>query len=1095
MEDEIERVQEIDAPNEFLVKLDGELSESIITENFGILLNDRIYQMYEEKEKEIDIDIDIEKLPQTLAAYIRILNTPQVFIRNVAVLIANARIRMILDWYCKIISDFGEHREPVEEDSFRAITEILNDGHNLLQLYCYKKIKQIKQCKIIKLINFLRPLEIPWMTGLNEINFGNDLPVFALTEGIQEEYRDIAIFLEGVKEDINSLDQKLMEIQNSRGKLILGLAILNNVYLRYTDPNFNPTPFIEWYHQKQDLLANRLGIEFSAVIKSLVLNFREDSLMRVSPTTKGKALVEVQSIAFIITLVIAFGTETNPISSIFFGKNGEIPQNFSSKISQSYCIGAEPLKIHDYLLFIKRNFDTLKSSTYSTHRFAKGSANRCSEDCDYLYIIDRCGGATKVESCPFCNRNIGGEGHNLVQRSGHVNLTDQEASEFLDQKIAYYSQNDPPGFRISNSSPITCSRLMEHKLSLNFNNLITSSVFYFLTESELVSEEQLLEFFMYSDKERRELLKRNIFQNFTEIYSMMPAEEPELLVLSFVSQLPKVLISNRYTAEEKNNRDNFEVVIEKEILFRGLQVVSSNSYKKLLNSYVRPNDLVECIEELKVPQEDQYRYARLFRIIDTPSFESMTKAFNLSNRQTEIKALRICIENYQEIKNLKYFYPIINLSNYLIGKYSFVISRKESSQKPLRILMSTDGVLAELFQDFSKCWGKITIPLINDCKTFEKEELTADDPLSSFLLDESLNGNGRYMTAALKSLANIQNRILSLCSEEPSKDHISYPIQYLKDSDIIKLSLSKSELISQCSIASLGYSLGKEIFYDFDRIQLNLLEDLRNKKYLDTANLNVMQYQFELLNTRGRNAGVISEIRSKFPQENLDEETLAKIEKDLKLAERNTEKKNIYRELHGSLDKILCEVRNLSEEENTCIGSIVKRMQQKVNYISNIPGIENLELTHIVSFYEFIELKCFSTAIQYIGVQYQIDLEREEEFLLKSMVEKIPREISMELHRTLQRLIMRLLTATIEPELLIKDFIQNESFWNCEYLGEIERIVEYFPEEITLSKATKLEQLLNKIIYQDRAEEKKTIEKNKKQHTKKDAKAGKKAKY
>ena len=1088
MEDDIERVQEIDSPNEFLVKLDGELSESVIAENFGILLNDRICQTYEEKE------LDERKLPLMLRTYTWMMNASQVFMKNIMALVATARIRRILDWYCDIISNIDGPRSAVVEDSFRAITEFLNGEHELLQLYCYKKIIQIKQFKIIKLIRFLRPMRITWMRSINEINFGNELPVFAFTEGIQEEYRELAIFLEGIKEDISSLDQRLMDIRSSKDRLILGLVFLNNVYLRYSKPDFNPTAFIEWYQQKQELLITRLGIEFAAVIRSFIFNFREDSFMRVDPTKKGRSIVEIQSIAFIITLVLAFGAETNPISSVFFSETGIIPQNFSHKISQSYCIGAEPLKIHDYLLFIKRNFDSLRSSTYSSHRYAKGSANRCSDNCDYLYIIDRCGGATEVKPCPFCGREIGGHGHNLVQRPGHVNLSDQEAKLFLDQKIDYYNQNDPPGFRINSNTPLTGCRSMKHKLSFNFSNLITSSVFYFLTESDLVPEEQLLDLFRCSNQEQRELLKRNIFQNFAEIYSMISAVEPELWVLSSVSQLHKLLKAYKHGAQKKNHRDNFEVLIEDEILIKTSQLESINSYKQLLNAYVKPNDLVEYIEELKVPQEDQYKHVRLFRIIDTPSFESMTKAFNLCNRKTELKVLSIFIENYQEIKNLKYFYPIINLSNYLVEKFSFVISRKESSMKSLKILMNNDGSFVSLFENFSRCWKKITIPLINDCKSFDKQELTAEDPLSFFLLDESLNGDGKYITAALKSLANIQNRILSMCSEEQTKDQNSHPIQYLKESDIIELSLSKSELTSQCSIASLGYSLGKEIIFDFDRIQLNLLGDLRNKKHLDTDNLNLMQYQFELLNTRGRNAGVISEIRGKIPQGNLEEEFLAKIEKELKLAEKKFEKKNIYREIYGLLDKILCETRNLLEEGDVCIGSVMKKMKHRVNWLSDIHVIENIELRYVVSLYEYIELKCFPIIIEYIGIEYQLELEIEEVLLVNSMVDNLPREVTVELHKTIQRIILRLLTAAIDPDSFIRDFIQNESFWNSKYLAQIETIVELFPEEIKLSKTIELERVLMKSLYEDKVEEHKTIEKIKEKKAKKQIKpSGKKA--
>ena len=902
------------------------------------------------------------------------------------------------------------------------------------------------------------------MIELESMHVGTNLSMFPYVVNENDRYRKLVLSIACLQDDINAIDQDILIIQNSYDKLLVGLAFLNNVFLRYNSNNFDPTIFIAWYSQKSDLLYNRLGPEFCELIKYFIHNFPQDSLLYLTPTTQSQEFLEIQIITFIATITISYSSSINPLSSMFFHENGRIIKNLPLHLLSVYCIGTEPLKIHDYLKFVFQNFNTLKSTTFRSN-YSKGGSYTCSSDCDYLYIVNNCGGVTEFRDCPFCGKQIGGTGHKHIQREGHNNLNDGDALRYLQQKTEAYDERDSKGFIIGKSLPITNVRLMKQKSSFHISSLLTSSALYFLQISELLDPE-VRDALINNRKE----FENSLIGNFREISTTFPTEEPYVWILNIISQIPRLLESFHEKPIHKEIRNQFELIIENEIIIKNTQVESINSYKQLVNSYLKPSDVIEYIEELKIPSEEYYKNMKFFRIIEYPSFLSMTRAFNSSNRKGDLNVLNIIIESYTEIENLVFFHPILSFSNALIDHFSFNISRQEASKRPLSEAITQESGLIHLYKEFKKAWRKLTIPLINDCHLFKKVSLEDEDMLSFFLIDDDINGDGKYITAALKSLGNLQNRILSAIKEQDEKSKLLYPIQGLKKEDIIVFSNEKSDLITQCSINSLEYGIGREVIYDYDRIQNNLLSDLRNKKFIDTANLNYVQYQFELLNTRGKYSGIISDIRNKIPQENLPDQELLVVDKLIRGLEKRNTGKNPLTELYSTLDKIICTIKNSKPNQEDYIGSFIKNTAIKVNEsFRDCAALENIKLKNIVSLYEFIELKCYSVIINHLDEEYHIDIQHPDaikaqfETIFNRVVSRNGAKINVEIHNVIKRMIIRLLSAKINPDFLIIDYLLNESLWNQEFLYLIEDVLEKFPKDLKLSEAICLETIINSI--------------------------------
>ena len=107
------------------------------------------------------------------------------------------------------------------------------------------------------------------------------------------------------------------------------------------------------------------------------------------------------------------------------------------------------------------------------------------------------------------------------------------------------------------------------------------------------------------------------------------------------------------------------------------------------------------------------------------------------------------------------------------------------------------------------------------------------------------------------------------------------------------------------------------------------------------------------------------------------------------------------------------------------------------------------------------------------------------------MNEKEP-NLTNELHNVLKRIILRLLTANIEPSFSIAEYLENESLWNQEYLANIENIIHKFPKEFKLLHAVCLENVFTS--YKQKTDEPKIVASDKKTKPAKTAQKGKKPK-
>ena len=97
----------------------------------------------------------------------------------------------------------------------------------------------------------------------------------------------------------------------------LGLAFMNTVYLMYTRPNFEKAPYCKWYNEKQTLIASKLGVGFSILLKFFIENFPQGSIMHLNQDSEIRDTHFAMIIGYTMLVGVVFASVPNQFSSQF----------------------------------------------------------------------------------------------------------------------------------------------------------------------------------------------------------------------------------------------------------------------------------------------------------------------------------------------------------------------------------------------------------------------------------------------------------------------------------------------------------------------------------------------------------------------------------------------------------------------------------------------------------------------------------------------------------------------------------------------------------------------------------------------------------
>ena len=996
---------------------------------------------------------------------------------NLKIITANSRIRYYLTQFSVAINPYRDDLRAAEEDIIEEIPKALSERNTLVyELYCLKVLKGAAKISALKLNEISTISKYRWKIDLSEIKVQSTLDIFPFDEDVITEYRTFVIKIYQLVDSVKEFDEVLMKELNLMEQFALGLAFMNTVYLMYTRPNFEKAPYCKWYNEKQTLIASKLGVGFSILLKFFIENFPQGSIMHLNQDSEIRDTHFAMIIGYTMLVGVVFASVPNQFSSQFLDSQKKNHSRLYEMSKSIFFIGAEPVRMHDYLKFMRYNFDALKSKTFMAG-YAQGGSYVCSDTCDYLYIIYDCGGAMVEANCPFCGQIIGGRHHQIFNRPGHRNLTDQQALEYLDRKILHYKSIEPTGFNHhSTNVPQYLCHNLKNSITFMLLNTFSNSMFDFLSLSGLSSQNELQSIYSSTEAPILVFIERLIVQNLTDIYEKIKNEDLIIWILATIKEFRMVMMSFQYKLQSKDSRDRFENEFEERILSKDM-VELVNSYKKGLSTQTSPSLLINYIEEGSVPTENEYSMTHLFRYTIVPSWQTLKENFNLLSKKQEFQVLNYFISNFNEIRNLQYFWSIIDFAKEMVHECSFTISRTNANTLKIEEFLKTRPHFQFKFKDFCKSWERLRLVLRFDCKVFEKMTINKETPIGYLLVDTDINSLGIQLAACLRNLAEIQNGILGMVHSGKPDEQKRYSIFSVNHDDLFQIASDELDVIVQsCSNNYLDFGRGQEVFYDWERLNYYIVRRIEKARFIDCENLQTVQYQFELLHARSRYAGIISEIRNKLAQSNIGDCETKIIEKRIrtKAIEYECSENQIWSQVHTWLEKILINVRHAKSNEHQMIQTLTNIDIRFENDYRAVEVFHDFKIEKFLSIYEFVELQMFDDVVIMINEQYKIEFENNQE--VQKEIEKFcgrvieyysrnkinyAKRVLEEIGKVVRRIILRLLTANTDPVFKIVDYIGIENYWNFEFINEVDTVVEMFPEEICLEKMIKFEQRLN----------------------------------
>lgn len=925
---------------------------------------------------------------------------------------SSAYIRRYLEAYCRLL--VADSLMSVEETAvMKAVDRWLFDRvHPSALVYAAKYIKQSKNWSVQRLNEWkhTRPA-VTWPSHFDFSSSSNLVPPETTASALRV-YNQTTSALEAFKKQMAEATLEPVVTLLKNGDDCAGFAI---AILHRRAEGRNEQLFKHLTSLKE--LESRLG---SALYQFVIL--------LVSDPLTSSPLGDTDGTSLCLCLIQLLAKES-VFRSVYVNAKGQVHANLPQRLGPLYVYGVGVQPLYDSLAESKDNFATLKNPkvTYPV----KGRANKCS--CGFVYFVQGCGGPMFRLPCPFCTQSIGGDNHVFVAREGHCNLSDQEAWDYLISKVEQYKNSQERGIRTFpcglHGSP---SYREIQVLSHHMLRLFLFLQLHFLHIAHLLSETAIRELLNPSDSS---FLISAIKEDYRAIKAALSTVDAHIWWVALISKLRIFIEQHKAAVSTLQERTAFEKDFDQIVTpFFASPVSIIHNEKQRVES--KPD--IAIIEEVARPSDCPD--ISLFRVTTEPTLDELRNSFERQNLQQHYPLIQLYLQMAAELVRLQALTPLLELSNYLLQLLSHRIRRDEAASKHLFDLLKTDPELKERYQKAEDAWNQhLTVPLQIDCHLLEPLELKSSLELGYFLPDKLQQGGGLYIAAALKTLAETQNRALSGFQDFLTKqtgqeasyllDLRQYPIQSLRPEQIIE-----EVDWSTCYVNNWEYGKGSEVIFNFEKLQGLIRLSFAQGKYVSADNIKLMQYQFEMLCSSADNSDLISAIRTAVHQEQLTAEEAKRIQQSwvAQRDETNEERVQELLQVYEGLERLLCFLKNsvVSPETSICAFAATHEHFGLHQQLVQPTTLSQLPLKCIVGLYELLEVELFPYVKTFVRAEYK---EKSEDTILKLRELDWTRLPEVErLQLALLRLIVRLLVCGgLDPAQVLGLYIVRQDFWEA----------------------------------------------------------------
>ena len=477
------------------------------------------------------------------------------------------------------------------------------------------------------------------------------------------------------------------------------------------------------------------------------------------------------------------------------------------------------------------------------------------------------------------------------------------------------------------------------------------------------------------------------------------------------------------------------------------------------------------------PKEQNEQLKRLFRVTKEPSFEDFRSAFLYSPEDVQVKHsfLTLFFAKFDQLSMIRFLHDLLKWSRIMSSSLTLRISRKDAQSKSKSFDDFIKGNLLELhrseqereslkklFDKFTEAWNKMRDPVNQKLVNEEKmPRLTVNDCVAYCLTESDF---GMYLKTAIEILVSYQNSILdAIISLSASRRHPvlsflenekcsgvgSISIQNVKENEIINFQWS-DDLFNQHAQNNPEYGKGREITYDFERIEMELANEIVFGKCYLTGTLNKFIFAKELFYSCGP---LLTEIRSLVKQSpDVPKEVLKGLAK-LK-EQRIKDAQDLLQHIEVLIYLLKRKLKDINKDMT------LEELAEKWSTMLLSPFPVNLlpqpksfiKIEHVAALYEALEDVLADGAIEGLDDKFRVEMSCEMKNLVNDMVGKDIIQLKPQhFLKVLRRFVFRYLSSGTEkywPEenTALQSCLQEPSLWLPLEPPDLEE----FPRDITL---------------------------------------------
>ena len=490
-------------------------------------------------------------------------------------------------------------------------------------------------------------------------------------------------------------------------------------------------------------------------------------------------------------------------------------------------------------------------------------------------------------------------------------------------------------------------------------------------------------------------------------------------------------------------------VLSKALRSSRLKFDESNEKRALIQELDKyPSDHLKHDKELK----------RLFRVTKQPSFKELRSILinTSTDFQEQHQVMALLFSNFDELPYLAYLFPLLRWSRLVSSMLTHRISRKEAESKSIDDLIdgripghekmeNTEALKKEL-DEFLNAWENMRDFVdqeLPDC-TKQMPSLMSHNCLLGYCLTEG--DLSIYLRTAIKILQSIQNNILDkmilistrtrhaalhfLELDENCCAITSVSLQDAKEKDIINFNWPDEFLIFA---HKLEYGKGEQIDYDFERMELELANEIVFGKSYLTESPNTFMFSKELFHS---SAKMLTKIRELCPKrESLSEEICHGLQS---LKERRIQDaQNLLQHIEGVI--FLLNTQSILIQDMNLV-AFVDEWKSKLPSafpVDLLPEPKTfIELVHIPALYEALEDILVDGTIKGLPRKFRAELTEETKKSLNSLVDNRNGSLKLGPFLTaLRRFVFRYLSAEKflpESHTPLRSCLMEPSLWSPE---------------------------------------------------------------